>query len=193
MEKFVPWGKEKVNELKENMRAGAGAAGVGARGSKNLYFVAYISKSPITGYFQHPTLNERGGISPQDYYQGYKNMLIAVRSVDIKGTCVYNNRGICKGLVHCIKGGYGPLSVFLQGFTAVFFKYYRGKTHMSVAPLPGMYRILQKAVGSDVILEGENIPEALNHFVGITGLDDKKCVVPCEALIKCFCESQTKP
>ena len=186
--KFAAYDKEKIATLKEGLRGGSSAAIVYPSDRRgNVCFVAYISKSPVTGYFQHPAARtERGGIMPRDYYKAYQKLVMTVRAVDVTGTVVFNNRGIFRSLISMAEGGYGKLSLALHGFTAAFFKQIRGKTHMSVAPLPEMYRILDTNVDKGVILTGDSIPPILNRFVGGGGAMDIKCVIPCNALIGFF-------
>lgn len=154
----------------------------GAIGAFNVYanprtYVAYISKIPITGYFNHPDKPD----TFKGYHEGYENLLMCVRCKDIPDTVVYNNRAIFKGLRNFVAGGYGGLAIKLHGFTAAVFET-KGKTHMSVAPLPTMYEILKAKIPEGKLLTGENIPKDLNYFGDGYGFRDKQCVIDIQTL-----------
>lgn len=170
--------REEMSELQDSYKAGFGAFGVSADAG---CYVSYISKEPVISYFTHPN----DPVSFKGYHEGYKNLLMSVRCKDIANTAVYNNRGISRGLKSFLDGGYGGLALKLHGFTGAVFET-MGKTHMSVAPLPKMLEILKAKIPEDKLLIGNNIPEELNHFEGMQGYHDRKCVIDIQTLKSCF-------
>lgn len=168
-EKVSQRSEEMNSQLKEDFRSAIGAFDFMP---DDGYYVAYISKMPVTSYFSHPA----GLLTLKTYHEGYKNLLMCVRCKDIANTAVYNNRGIFKGLRCLVDGGYGGLALKLHGFTGAVFET-KGKTHMSVAPLPKMYEILESQIPQDKLLTGSNIPADLNHFDGLFGGSDTRCVI----------------
>ena len=163
------------SSIRENLSAAIGAFEFY---SDNGYYIAYITTKPITDYFKH---TEQLYPSLKDYRQAYEDLLICVRCKDIFNTVVYNNRGIFKGLDCLLNKSCKGLALKLHAFTAAVFEA-KGKTHMSVAPLPNMYDILKSQISSNKLLVRPNIPKELDHFAGRTGSNDIECIIPIEAL-----------
>lgn len=156
----------------------AGALGASGFRIDGEYFISYVSKKPIDGYYQHPA----ECITLKGYHEGYKDLLMTVRSVPIDDTVVFNNRGICKSLDAIVNGGYSGLSMLLHKATGECFSEYYGKTHLSVEPLPMMYKIMRDSLPEGSVLVGEKIPADLKHFKDSSGLNDTPCVVSIKTL-----------
>lgn len=183
---FASWTQEKLDRFREALCDAAGAVGTLKPAGKHSYWIAYVSKTPVIGYFQHPTYDELGKITSTSYYKGYQDLLMSVRSIDVGGTMVYNNRGIFRSLISAGEGGNAGISLSLQAFTALVANKYWGKTHMSVAALHKMYTILSEAVDKEAIVTAPNIPKELCRFFSYVPEKDIRCVVKCDALIKCL-------
>lgn len=164
---------EKNSEIKDDFKSAINAFSISDDG---LSYVAYIAKEPVTGYFKHPD----DPYSLKGYHEGYGNLLMCVRCKDILDTKVYNNRGIHRGLKSFIDGGYSELFRLLFARIACVFET-KGKTHMSVSPLPVMFQRLNTTIPQGKVLTGEDIPEDLRHFGGL-GLLDKNCVIDIPSL-----------
>jgi len=145
------------------------------------YYVAYVSKKPIVGYFDHPKPEKVQTF--KGYHEGYQSLLMCVRCQDVPNTKVFNNRGIFKGLISCYDLNYSGLSMKLHGFTALVFEKL-GKTHMSVAALPSMYQIMRKSIPIESLIDGSDMSESL--FPGSVGILDKKCIIDTQTLKSCF-------
>lgn len=167
---------EAMDELKQGFMGGIGAIDINSDGT---YYIAYVSKKPITGYFPISITNP---ITAKSLMENNTDLLMIVRSKDIKETPVYNNRGIARTLSSIIEGGYKGLSLKLHAFTGEYFSKYHKKTHLSVAPLPVMLNLIESKVGAEKILKGSAIPEELNHFEGMYGMFDTKIVIKIEDL-----------
>jgi len=168
---------EAINELKSAFSGGISAINITSDGTN---YIAYVSKKPITGYFPI-SLSEP--LTPKSLMENNTDLLMIVRSQDIKDTPVYNNRGIVRTLSSIIEGGgYKGLSLKLHAFTGLYFSKYHKKTHLSVAPLPVMLNLIESKIGADKILKGDAIPKELRHFSGGSGAQDTSIVVKIEDL-----------
>ena len=185
--KLASWGSNRMVEMKDSFSAGISEARdiskVESSCDGDQYYIAYLSKAPVKGYFVHPAAQPDEKILLADFHRGYEDLLMVVRCVDIANTPVYNNRGIARSLRSLFEGGYQGISLQLHGFTAAFFAKFKHKTHLSVAPMKKMFAILKDKL-SDDLMTHPDIPIALNHFRGYGGGSDTPCVVSCDALVK---------
>lgn len=172
-------------EIMSLMNGYGGAIGAFTFDENDGYYVAYVSKQPINGYFDHP----EDAITFKGYHEGYKNLLMCVRCKDMFNTKVYNNRGIFRGLISFLDNDHKGLAMKLHGFTASVFEKF-GKTHMSVAPLRGMYQSIKKTIPQEKLITEPNIPADLDHFSGLYGMFDTKCVIDIQPLKNCFTDNK---
>lgn len=157
---------------------------------QNPYYVAYVSKTPITGPFLFP--KDMRTCNTKKYVEHFSNLLMAVRCEDISNTAVYYNRWIFKNPQTIIaERGYAGLSTRLHGFTAWVFEEMLAKKYMAVGATVPMYKIMEKKAQSltgDFYVRGisyrngASIPMDLKNHTGGAERKDVPCVFPTTTL-----------
>lgn len=151
-------------------------------------YVAYVSKTPITGRLQAP---DRSLESYSEIHKAFGHILMTVGVSTKADHPVYEDRGIFRNPMSMIEGGYGGISTVLHVFAgAALVGPIADDTdaepieYMMVRALPAMRKILEEKLGVDRIRYEEDIPAELNlELAGGYGFFDTTMLVEVNDLL----------
>lgn len=130
-------------------------------------YVAYISKTPITGPLALPKTESKKS-NFKTFKEKYTNILMSVGVRLDSNKPLFENRGIFRNPCSVIEGGYSNISTQLHAFTGKVMKEYINQTlgdneklYMSVSPINNMKELLVEKIGLERIKTKEDIPEEL--------------------------------
>ncbi|AVP88115.1 hypothetical protein phytr_11900 [Candidatus Phycorickettsia trachydisci] len=148
--------RPKIHEILLNTRGGA----VGFDSN----WITYASNLPITGKLQTKS-------DPLPYgtfkllAEDFGNVIISVGTAEYPNLPVYQNRGIFKNPYWVIQNEYDQLSMVLHSFTGkIAQEFWKDKIYMTVAPLPGMQKIILKSLKEGQLFIGDNKHKPYSDF-----------------------------
>lgn len=107
-------------------------------------YVAYASKSPVTGRL---VATNKKVSTVEEYIENYGNLLMCVAVRDWAQTPLVQHRGIFRDPMSFLdsSGKYSNLSLLLHAFAGkIALTNFAGKSYMTVAPMQDMADILSK-------------------------------------------------
>lgn len=145
------------NALKERPKVESMLSGVqGGTVSFRSDWITYASNEPIVGKLQvksDPLPAGRFKLLAEDF----GSVIISVGTAEYPDLPVYQNRSIFKNPYWIIKGGYDHLSMVLHSFTGrVAQEFWQDKIYLTIAPLPGMQKIILEFFEKEELFIGDN-------------------------------------
>lgn len=147
-------------------------------------YVAYISKTPITGPLSIPQTKSNLKL----FKEQYQDILMSVGVRLDSSRPLFKNRGIFRNPFSVIEGGYSNISTQLHAFTGKVMQECVNQTlgdneklYMSVSPIDNMKEILVKKIGLDRIKTKKDIPSELR--IESSGPFEAQFLIPLEDLV----------
>jgi hypothetical protein len=140
------------------------------------YYVAYISKKPVTGKRVFTIKKPPLSATLKEYNDEFDDLLISVGSNLNPGELYYENRGIFRNPKSFVDGGYKDLAIMLHAFTAAVVKIIiPEKKYLKVRAAAHMAKILkEKLKPKDIHYVGApDFQQDTPFLITIDGMSDR--------------------